>query len=94
MVSMKAIAMAVASLRPAPVPKYRGLDEPRINIIPKKAQRKNTKTPSAAADLRSVLPERQSVTANAIGRLAVIVVPQPQVVGGQSLRRPIFTTAS
>ena len=43
MVSVKAIATAVASLRPVAVfPRCGGLDEPRINIIPKKAQRKNT----------------------------------------------------
>jgi hypothetical protein len=41
MVSVKAIATAVASLRPAPVfPKCGGLDEPRINIIPKKSAAK------------------------------------------------------
>jgi hypothetical protein len=50
--------------------------------FPGKAQlgRKIPKSPSAGADLRPVRPERQSVMLKATGRLAVIVVPQPQVV--------------
>jgi hypothetical protein len=41
-VDANASAIAMASLRPARVlPKCGGFDEPRINIIPKKAQRKN-----------------------------------------------------
>jgi hypothetical protein len=84
-VSAKPIARAVTSRRPAPVfPDCEGPAEQRINIIPKKsaARAKNTKMPSADADLRSVLSERQSVTAAATGRLAVIVVPLPQLATG------------
>jgi hypothetical protein len=41
MVNAKTIAMTVASPRPAPaLPKCGGLDEPRINIIPKKSAAK------------------------------------------------------
>jgi hypothetical protein len=91
MVSAKAIATATANpcASPGPAPvflKCKGVAERRINIIPKKAQlgRKIAKSPSAGADLRPVIPERQSVMVPAAGRLAVIVVPQPQLVGGRS----------
>ena len=77
----KAIATAITTLMPAPVfLNCEGLDEQRINIIPKKsaARAENTKSPSAGADLRPVLPERQSVTAAATARLPLVVVLLPQ----------------
>jgi hypothetical protein len=41
----------------------------------KKRSEKIPKSPSVGADLRPVLPERQSVMPAATGRLAAIVVP-------------------
>jgi hypothetical protein len=91
-VNAKVSAMALTRPRPMPVLlRCEDLGEQRINMIPKKAQarRKMPISPSAGADLRPVLPERQSVMVAARGRLAVVVVPLPQVAHGQSRHRPI-----
>jgi hypothetical protein len=54
-----------------------------MNSIPKKSSarpRKKAKSPTAAADLRPVIAERQSVMILGAERLPDVVVPLPQVL--------------
>jgi hypothetical protein len=85
--SPRTIATAVTDLRPAPrqSPARENHDEQRIKCIPKKpsaSSKKNAKIPVGRADLRPILPERQSVEGPANGRLPGIVVRLPQVLTG------------
>jgi hypothetical protein len=91
--SIKAMAMAVASRRPEPLSLVRdSRDEQPINAIPKSSANstKQQKIPAAGRDLPPVLRERQSVLLPYWGQLPDIVVALPQVVRGESDRRRNF----
>jgi hypothetical protein len=83
----KTMAMPLDGRRPAPAPLARkSRREQPINAIPKRSttRQKPEKNPSTSADLPPVLRERQSVMAVSAERLADIVVPRPQRIGGES----------
>jgi hypothetical protein len=70
MASTKAIATIWTSRRPAPVlPARESRDEPRMKFDSQKnsAARKKAKSPTAAADLRPVIAERQSAMISRMG---------------------------
>jgi hypothetical protein len=87
MASPRTIVAAVTDLRPAPRQSLarENHDGQRINTFPKnqaRARQKMQKIPVDRADLRPILPERQSVVIPANGRLPGVVVRLPQVPTG------------
>ena len=86
------IAMALASLWPAPVSlALEGRDEQRMNVIPKRSANstRNCQIPIGPCRFAPVLTQRQLVTVVGTGRLPNIVVPLPQVVRGDLVAKSI-----